>query len=80
MAQMNPVTVFSCGTTTKPKSCATAECGYAASTRCIYPLMGKKQGQHCDRNLCQSHIVWVGNDPHCGAHAKMVRDAAKARR
>lgn len=42
-------------------------------TKCSYPLYGSKEGQTCDKILCEYCVHMIDNKPYCRTHAKMIK-------
>lgn len=45
-----------------------------AINKCEYPLRGSKEGQFCDKLLCESCGIEIDNKFYCYPHAKMIRN------
>lgn len=50
-------------------------CGRRAGFQCDYPLSGPKQGQLCNRYICDVCKTSIGPDQHyCRVHAQLSKD------
>lgn len=65
------VTYFSCKRSLSIPLC---RCGKNKSTsKCEYPLRGSKEGQTCDRLLCELCGETINDKTYCRIHANMIR-------
>lgn len=56
----------------KPRS-GCCVCGLDTTETCRYGLSGKKEGQVCGKLMCKTHVVKVGGETLCQAHATVQR-------
>jgi hypothetical protein len=71
--QVGNAVAFAC--TRGPVRKHRCSCGAVATKQCDAPLRGKKQGQTCDKYLCDGCAVAIGPEIDlCPAHARETRE------
>lgn len=70
------ITGFSCGH--KRTYCSSHDCGRPAARLCCFPVKRDGEQAQCDRPVCASCLVRVGELELCASHGRV--EQAKARR